>query len=288
MGQRELSCCNSQLAKPKAWLFFKCICRRWREDLWLQVDAWTDTCRRYCISCLKKQRMPISPKQPIPVQLHKQSKEGERTAILARSHMGSFQSITWAFSLLRASASQMKCKWEEDKSCHFQMAREKGTESFLSFGSKTPIYITWVKKPTWIPPDHNRQGRTVISFNRHRMQQLRGLSVKGRQMENGEDLLQSVLLPERADFVPQWWLKSMRGQGCQIPQGRRADWRTGAAGDNISQYLISSYEVKCKHFQLTDLVCSGLLPGIQPCSPASSGNKATSSCNTCSHLGFSY
>lgn len=51
------------------------------------------------------------------------------------------------------------------------------------------------------------------------MQQLRELSVKGRQMENGEDLLQSVLLPERTDFVPQRRLKSMRGQGCQIPQG---------------------------------------------------------------------
>lgn len=62
--------------------------------------------------------------------------------------------------------------------------------------------------------------------------------------------------------------------------GRRAAWRTHAAGDNISQYQTSSYAVKCKHLQFIKSVCSGVLLGIQPFSPGSSVNQPTSACNT--------
>lgn len=69
---------------------------------------------------------------------------------------------------------------------------------------------------------------------------------------------------------------------------RTAACRTRAAGDNISQYLTSSYEVNCKHLQFIKPMCSGILLGIQPFSPGSSANQPTSSCNICSWLGFSY
>lgn len=48
----------------------------------------------------------------------------------------------------------------------------------------------------------------------------------------------------------------------------RAAWRTCGVGDSISQNLISSSEVKHKHFQFMDALCSGILPG-NPSFPSS-------------------
>lgn len=49
----------------------------------------------------------------------------------------------------------------------------------------------------------------------------RGLSVKERQKDKSKDLLQSILLLECIDFIPQRRLKSIKrgARGCQIPQG---------------------------------------------------------------------
>lgn len=133
-------------------------------------------------------------------------------------------------------------------------------------------------------PDHNCRGKTVISFHRHRMRQLEVYQLKGDKWRKVKTYCTPFSFQSAHTLSHS---NDLEHEGTETP-GKRAAWRTYAAGDNISQYLISSYEVKCKQFQFMDPVCSGILPGIQPFSPVSSGNQPTSSCNTCRQLGFSY
>lgn len=91
---------------------------------------------------------------------------------------------------------------ERQKLC-FQTSREKGIGTSLSCESETLIYIASVKKPPCIPTDQNCSGKTVTSFHLTQDMTFRGLSVKERQMEKSEDLLQSICLLECIDFIPQ-------------------------------------------------------------------------------------
>lgn len=99
---------------------------------------------------------------------------------------------------------------ERQKLC-FQTSREKGIETSLNFGSDTSIYTASVEKPPCILTDQNWSGKTVISFHLTQDMTFRGLSVKERQMEKSEDLVQSILLLECIEFILQWRLRSIRG-----------------------------------------------------------------------------